>query len=304
MQAGTANNGSKPSRAKTHNKPATGVPPTDSRTAGANSTPPFRRETRPGTDRYRTKLSTDPPPLRPIGLAKPSRSATTEAATWRAEDEIERNRTRPRLRGETERTRVPQQRTAIATASRNQGRAANPGSSPALPRDGVKRLNRRSAARRPHRPTAPQPANRGNHPTRSRSRRQRRNRKKRREAPSTDAAAEKPEHATTRERRRSRAPTRSKSCASSRADRRRDERGCGSVNALPDRPEAPIHGGQGRRPRTPARASRPRSRERRASAQLARKAEPDPLIAIERIRCGAWTASKSDADQRSGRTQR
>ena len=67
LQAGTANNGSPAVKGdpRTINRQRA-FPPTDSRTAGANSTPPFRRETRPGTDRYRTKLSTDPPPLRPI----------------------------------------------------------------------------------------------------------------------------------------------------------------------------------------------------------------------------------------------
>ena len=205
------------------------------------------------------------------------------------------------LRRGTERTRVREQQTAIATANRNRGRAANHGSPPALPRDGVKRPNRRSAARPPHRPAAPQPANRGNRPTRAGSGRRRRNRKKRRSptlqprSPNTQRLEKNADSALQPDR----SPARVR-----RADRRRDERRSCSVNALPDRPEVPIHGGQGRGPRTPPRASRPRSRERCASAQLGWKAEPDPLIAIERIRCGAWTASKSDADQRSGRTQR
>ena len=80
-------------------------------------------------------------------------------------------------------------------------------------------------------------------------------------------------------------------------------RGC-SANALPDRPKVPIHGGQGRGPRTPPRASRPVSGERHASAQLAQTAERHPLTAIERIHCGAWTATKLGPDQRNRRTQR
>ena len=154
----------------------------NSRTAGANSTAPFPREARPGTDRYRTNLSTDPPPRRPSGSRNrvaPRRRHRRPGAPKTRSSATERDLCSA---AETERTRVREQQTAIATANRNRGRAANHGSPPALPRDGVKRPNRRSAARPPHRPAAPQPANRGNRPTRAGSRRQRRNRKKRRAA--------------------------------------------------------------------------------------------------------------------------
>ena len=44
--------------------------------------------------------------------------------------------------------------------------------------------------------------------------------------------------------------------------------------------------------------------DRHTSARFAWKGEQDRLTAIERTHHGAWTATKSVASQRSGRTQR